>query len=120
MRKWMRELCEAGVDVDKIANKTFADVIKVIGVEAAIELFCDFHGTGIYVGTEYRRDLERQYLQKLSLGKTERELARKLELSAATINRLMNETVLTSKEEKRDNGYIPMFPELERDYPEEE
>jgi hypothetical protein len=115
MEKWMEELIAAGIDADKVTNKAFSEVVNAIGVEAAVKLFVDFHGVPIYIGVAYRRDLALQYLQKLSLGKTEYDLAKILKFSKSEINKLMNKTTLFPVDRR-----IPMFPDLEPDYREPE
>ncbi len=115
MERWLKELINSGIDTDKIANRQFAEVIKLIGAEAAIILYDDFHGTGFYIGTEYRRDLELQYLRKFSAGKTVNELARILKISKSKVSDLMNETP-EEPGKKTNREYIPMFP----DYKEKE
>jgi hypothetical protein len=58
-------------------------------------------------------------LRKLSFGKTEKQLAMTLRTTKSNINRLLNESPILEKEKRmkngKDNGYIPMFPELEED-----
>jgi len=122
MEKWLIELNESGIDLDKLSQRDFADAIKIIGFEAAYKLFEGFHGVDIYVGSAYRRDLMKQYLRKFSFGKTEKQLAMALRTTKSNINRLLNESPILEEEKKKkkkNNGYIPMFPELERDKPEE-
>ena len=109
----MRELLDVGIDLDKIGDRTFREVADIIGIEAAIELFGEYRGAGLYCSKAYIRDLEYQYLQKLSTGKTERQLARILDIPKSTINRLMNEVPGTAAYKKYKETYIPMFPELE-------
>lgn len=109
MERWINELLAEGIDVKKITDKKFAETVELIGLDAAVKLFRDFHGTGFYVGTGYLRDLEMEYLRKFSDGKTVEELARVLKVSRSKISAMMNETPETAKQKSAE--HIPMFPE---------
>ena len=110
MEKWLVELSEKGINIENIRSKPFQKTAKTIGVENAIRLFRELHGDYMAVGTEYLKDLQREYCRQFSIDKTERELASILRLSAAQVNAIMNEPTAKSPKSLK----IEMFPEYGR------
>jgi len=106
--EWLEELAKTYSQPSEIPVEDIRELAHVVGIKAALKVYKHFDGIPQFFPKKNLIEMEKEYIRRCSLGKSDVQVARKLNRTLRHIQDVMSKP-------SKPSGYIPMFPELENE-----